>query len=156
MPGLKTDNAQIGQSGTASQNFNLRAALDGTLRLERGNAGAPISEPIKIESNNDITLAGNLLSGVFGAGQTFSDLVGSRSFGTTYTNTTGKAIFLCLFASSTSIAGMTCIVGGVSVSGQTSVAGSGFTLSIPIPAGSTYNVTLPVGTLSNIHWWELR
>lgn len=46
MSTLKTNNAQIGQSATASNNFTWRqpAVPDGTVRLSQGNADAPMSD----------------------------------------------------------------------------------------------------------------
>lgn len=155
--GLKADNAQLGQSNTASQNFNLRAPLDGTLRVDRGNDGAVLSTPIKIESNNDITLAGNLLSGVLGAGQTWQNMTGSRALATTYTNTTGKAIAVHIQLTSSASSGLTLLVSGNSfVSPGQSNVGSAIVISLIIPNGATYNCTLGAGAASNITWLELR
>lgn len=155
--GLKADNAQIGQSGTATQNFNIRAPLDGTLRLSRGNAGAETSDPIKVEANNDITLAGNLLSGVLGAGQTYQDLTASRVAGTTYTNTTGKPIAVSVYQTGGGSNGTIALtVGGV----QISVGGNGSTqLTYQtaygiVPNGATYVVNVTGQSITK--WTELR
>lgn len=154
--GVKADNMQVGQSVTTTQNFNIRAPLDGTLRLSRGDAGAEVSDPIKIEANNDVTLAGNLLSGVFGTGQLWQDVVATRTFGTVYTNSTGKPILVYVGCNSTVTIGITATVGGVSISGCSVVAGAFASLIVAVPAGATYSVATPAGSLSNINWKEMR
>lgn len=151
--GLKADNAQLGQSNTASQNFNLRAPLDGTLRVDRGNEGAVLSTPIKIESNNDITLLGNLLSGVFGAGQTWKSV--TRVIETTYINTTGKAIAINLRGNANGASGaFECVIGGISQWGQFSGAASAWCNALfIIPAGASYVVN---GSFTSIAWAEFN
>lgn len=154
--GLKADNAQLGQSATASQNFNLRAPLDGTLRLSRGNAGAEISDPIKIESNNDITLLGNVLSGVLGTGQTWQNFIGSRSLGVTYTNTTGKPIALQVGTGSSAVSNCRVSVSGNLVFGSDTTAGYTSQAFAIIPPGGTYIVTVSAGAGQVNSWSELR
>lgn len=58
MSTIKTNNVQVGQSGTPSQNFTLRAPLDGTLRISRGNSGSPLSDPLVINADNSVAVAG--------------------------------------------------------------------------------------------------
>jgi len=53
---IKSDNVQVGQSGTASQNFTLLQNNDGTFSITRGNAGAPIGVPFKITANDSVVL----------------------------------------------------------------------------------------------------
>lgn len=148
--------AQIGKSLTAAQNFVLRAPLDGTLRVSRGNAGAEISDPIKIESNNDITLAGNLLSGVFGVGQSWQSLAGSRALGVTYTNATGKPIAIQVGTGSSATSNCRINVSGVFVFGSDTTAGFTSQAFAIIPPGSTYTVTVSNGTGIVNSWSELR
>lgn len=51
MSTLKTNKAQLGQSGTATQNFTLTAeAADGTMKLARGNAGATTQDILTIDA----------------------------------------------------------------------------------------------------------
>lgn len=161
--GLQANNAQIGQSGTNSQNFNIRTALDGILRFSRGGKGVEISDPLKIEANNDVTtlgnltLGGNLLSGAFGLGQTWQDVLASRSFGTTYTNTTGKPIGVHFGCNSTTSCVINVIVNGIQLIGVGIPTGLSVSSGVHIvPAGATYSVPTPAGTLSNQQWRELR
>ena len=94
-----------------------------------------------------------------GVGQTYQNLTASRVFGTTYTNTTGKAITIIVSATagagtytfmSASINGGTAFPfsAGDSPSGATYIAGT-----LVVPAGATYNITC--GITLNV-WWELR
>lgn len=68
MSTLKTNNAQIGQSATANQNFTLYqpASPDGTVRLGVGNSGATTSDALTVTNAGNATLLGNLT--VSGAG----------------------------------------------------------------------------------------
>lgn len=158
--GLKADNAQIGQSSTASQNFNIRAPSDGTLRLERGNAGTPLSEPLKIEANNDVRFAGNVLSGVLGMGQAWQEVTASRAVDITYTNTSGKPIQLSVLFMSTSAANTTVglFVNGVPLYGTHAAFAGNAVPCVPaiIPPGATYVLTVYGGTATLNRWSELR
>lgn len=68
MSTLKTSNVQVGQSGTASQNFTITTPSDGTLRISRGNAGATTEDALVISSTNDLQVGGSLTDG---SGRTF-------------------------------------------------------------------------------------
>jgi len=63
MSTLKTNNIQIGTSGTASNNFTLYqpSSPDGTIRLGIGNSGATSSDVLSLSSAG-LTLTGNLTS----------------------------------------------------------------------------------------------
>ncbi len=106
---------------------------------------------------------------VLGVGQTWQDMTGSRTSGTTYTNTTGRIIFISV--SSTAAGEQTRLVArvdGVLMAHQ-GMLGTGSqyvsfaSIALPVPAGSTYSVTLG-GTASGIPspseaisgWLELR
>jgi hypothetical protein len=61
---LKTNSVQIGQSATATQNFTLAvpSSPDGTIKLDRGNAGDPTPTNIFSVSNTGIvTFANNIV-----------------------------------------------------------------------------------------------
>lgn len=59
---IKGGNIQVGQDGTASNNFTWYqpAVVDGTVRLGRGVAGATTADLITVNGTN-ITLGGNLI-----------------------------------------------------------------------------------------------
>ena len=52
MSTVKINNIQLGQSGTATQNFTLTAAqADGTLKLSRGNPGVTTQDILTVDSS---------------------------------------------------------------------------------------------------------
>jgi hypothetical protein len=99
-----------------------------------------------------------LTSDVIGVSQTWQDVTASRAVGTTYTNSTGKPIFIVVACTgSANNARVVITTGGVAIVGN-GAAGSGFYVnnSAIIPAGSTYVVSTPTGTLTLQSWTELR
>ena len=55
MSTVKANNLQLGQSGTATQNFTLTAAsADGTAKLARGNVGATTQDVITVASDGKV------------------------------------------------------------------------------------------------------
>ena len=84
-----------------------------------------------------------------GYGQTWQVVTGSRTFGTTYYNTTAKPILLSLAINSN--AGGTLTVAGVAVGSQ-SYAGTTATVSTIVPVGQSYSFS---GN-SIATWAELR
>ena len=92
---------------------------------------------------------------VLGLGQTWQDVTGSRSFGTTYTNTTGRPIALSLRTSPINNSFVNVTVGGVLIArrwGGESWAPE-ITIFAIVPAGSTYSVASSHEIES---WCELR
>ena len=123
----------------------------GTLGIVSGDLGTPSALV-----GTNITGTANALNAGIGVNQTWQVLTGSRSAGTTYTNSTGKPIAVSiLLASSLSISDNILTVGGVvawkiynnNVRDQTA-----FTI---VPNGSTYVLTLGSGA-SIAAWYELR
>ena len=86
--------------------------------------------------------------GALGDGQTWQDVTASRTVGTTYTNSTGKPIYLYAVSSSSAW--------GITINGTALVAGGTYTsqvvAALVIPSGATY--ALSTGTLGK--WLELR
>lgn len=61
---LKAGAVQVGQSGTASQNFHWRNLLDGVLRLYRGNAeDVSPTEVMRVNANNSVAFPGGVVGG---------------------------------------------------------------------------------------------
>lgn len=94
----------------------------------------------------------------FGYGQTDQDVTASRAFGTTYYNTTGKTIFVCVQGGFT---GATCslalTVNGVVVSKRavtTAASGDWAQVFWPVRPGSSYSAA--GSNVSNSIWSELR
>ena len=89
-----------------------------------------------------------------GFGQTWQNLIGSRSLGVTYTNSTGKSIFLQVSTASAGDTSISVTVNGLLIYlGRNSVSGGSPYGSILIPNGNTYNVSVS-GALQT--WYELR
>jgi len=95
------------------------------------------------------------LNQAVGYGQTWQDVTGSRAIGTTYTNSTGKAIFLAVSAVGGANAHIGITVNGVQTiyGGYNSANLSAPSTSLIIPAGATYSVQ--AATALN-KWFELR
>lgn len=89
-----------------------------------------------------------------GVGQTWQNLTGSRAGSTTYTNSTGKPIMVCVTAAGTP-AGVILIVDGVTViqSVMGGATSGNWSASVIVPNGQTYSATI-YGSLAS--WVELR
>lgn len=94
--------------------------------------------------------------GSLGFGQTYQDVTGSRTFGSNFTNTSGKPLFLFVQAVSTVVTGFSITVQGVTFSGNSAAIGNAFSLCAIIPPGAVYVVATPAGSLSSPKWVELR
>lgn len=89
-----------------------------------------------------------------GVGQTWQDVKSSRALGTTYTNNTGRPIFLTVSTASAGDTSITVTINGLAIRlGRNSVSGGEPFGSILIPAGATYSVANS-GALQT--WFELR
>jgi hypothetical protein len=108
-----------------------------------------------------INISGNAAtaSNALGTSQTIQNVTSSRSLGTTYTNNTGRTIFVMVevfYQYDSTTVGY--VIDGVTVSNGRIYSGGGVfvsmdvPLSFPVPAGSTYRVT--GNTLRR--WFELR
>ncbi|MDC5385073.1 pyocin knob domain-containing protein [Acinetobacter baumannii] len=145
-----TDSNISGNSATATKlqtarNIALSGAVSGS-----GSFDGSGNITINTISNNAI-----------GIGQTWQDVKANRSLETTYLNSTGRPIQLCLTFPDTNSATMVieAIVDGVSIFKHTYDAagpnyGSGF-YSFIVPAGSTYKISAS-SAIQPLYWSELR
>jgi hypothetical protein len=110
------------------------------------------------------------MSTAFGVNQTWQDMTASRSFNTTYTNTTGRPI---IFRSTSATVGASTYTGSTIVNGTTigsfsgyttsngisTMGGTSFSLPIPsiivVPTGGTYSCNFS-GTNTSSNWMEFR
>lgn len=93
---------------------------------------------------------------IFGIGQTWQDVTGSRALNTTYTNTTGKPIQVVMYGAPVSTGNNDLIVDGISISSyitNDTPSGASGTISGIVPHGSTYSIT---GSTAIRKWSELR
>jgi hypothetical protein len=107
-------------------------------------------------TSGTVALTSNLQE--IGVSQTWQDLIGSRTSGTTYTNSTGKPIMVAASSARTGdVARLTIAVDGVTIgsayTGTSSLQQIAFMTTI-VPNGSTYVVTAVAGSLTS--WTELR
>ena len=88
-----------------------------------------------------------------GVGQTWTNVAASRAFATTYTNSTGRPIFVYVQSTGAS-SSMTATVAGVIVAGANTTSTASVVYFI-VPSGATY-VVAQVGGVSIVRWAELR
>ena len=81
---------------------------------------------------------------------------GSRAYGTTYYNTTGKPITIMLGTSNSTSITFTFTVGGNSFIMPSSGAASNFMLTFIVPPGMSYSIAVSGGTPTFNVWQELR
>jgi len=160
-----------GTLGTMStQNANAVAITGGTMAGVTVSGGNAITTSnIGSQSVSFATTAGNggvtsvngntgtVTVSSLGVGQTWQDVSGSRSFGTTYTNSTSNPIMVSASTYSTYNPSIAMYVGSVFVAyGQPNTNGGNNAFvgaTMIVPAGATYRV---VGSGSLEQWAELR
>ena len=92
------------------------------------------------------------LSPAIGSGQTWQDVTGSRASGTTYTNSTGKPIYVLIGSNAGAGPTNTLTVGGVVVVSVVEGTDSNQSFGAIVPPGLTYVVSVT----SMVKWVELR
>lgn len=179
-------NTKVGTVGTmASQNASSVAITGGTITgitdltvADGGTGASSITANSVILGNGTSALSGNLVapgtsgnvltsngttwtsaSGIgIGVGQTWQNVTSSRASGTTYTNSTGKPIFVMISVNNSGGGGTdTFSIDGNVVASHQNVGGSapGFVISFIVPNSSTYSAS--VSSMANVPYWaELR
>lgn len=117
-----------------------------------------------VAGTNTLTLpaaTGSLALGVYSVTGTLTNVTASRALGTTYTNSTGNAIFVSVYTTTgTSAGSVTFSIDGTAVGQQGISAGATCTcrisLTFIVPNGSTYNATSSTGTNTLTAWYEIR
>lgn len=112
-----------------------------------------------ISGSGGVTFPDSTIQGAaaIGSGQTWQDVTGSRSGGSTYTNSTGRPIMVSVNTNSTTntVTTTTLTVAGLAVSSNGSQGGNTNGVTAIVPSGATYSVSIGSGsTLSG--WFELR
>ena len=109
----------------------------------------------KVYADTSSTTAANNVA--IGVGQTWQDVSSSRSFGTTYTNNTGKPIAVSIDMGDSGGSGTQALFYVNSVLFATIYAKTNESrgyINVIIPNGITYNLTIQAGTATK-HWFEL-
>ena len=88
-----------------------------------------------------------------GYSQTYQDVSGSRTVGTTYYNTTGRPIFLAWSGNGGGQYAYALLINGVTI-GQTG-SNAGEYMTAVIPPGASYQATNSGGS-GSLYWYELR
>lgn len=146
------DSANVIYSTTARTSLAYRVI--GYIESTQATAGTWATAPSTIQG-----AGGNALTSMqsLGYGQAWQNVTGSRAFGTTYYNTTGKPIAVSVSASTTLGSSLvSCTINGVAVpfgGWYTEGSFTNFVGHAIIPANASYSIASP-GTLSV--WSELR
>ena len=138
----------LSTSGLATLNS---LTVSGATTLVTPNLGTPSTLV-----GTNITGTSNALNAGIGVNQTWTNVLASRAANTTYTNSTGKSIFVMVSLSSVSSSISSITINGTITSQITSNNGSSqiIPVSFIVPNGQTYAVVVGVGSLNN--WMELR
>lgn len=139
--GLTPSHTNLGQLASA-----IAALIPGIASTTETRTGA-----LATKSVSPAGLAETMLGGV---GQSWNDVTASRALSTTYTNSTGRPIFVSVSGSVNSAAEMSVLVNGVQVGKQTSPGGSVMCITAIVPPGATYRVQIGSGSLQT--WFEMR
>jgi hypothetical protein len=146
----------VADGGTGASSITANSVIlgNGTSALS-GNLVAP-STSGNVLTSNGTTWTSATPAGGLGIGQTWNNVLASRAINTTYTNSTGKPIFLVITADTGNIS-TTFLINGQAVAdvGEHSpwVGQQYVNFNIVIPNGDTYNAT---GNWNLFKWWELR
>ncbi|MDH1499353.1 hypothetical protein [Comamonas terrigena] len=153
------ENQATGQPGTLITAQAMNALTDEILAV-LAEAGMAPDEQANDQLRDAIkTIVEKELEGrqkSLGDGQTWQNVTASRVPGTTYTNTTGRAIFVRVVFASPWPGSRTLYVDGAAVDTQRidSAITSSMALLAIVPAGSTYS--LIAGSTGVSMWMELR
>lgn len=139
--------------------ISLRSNADGSGTLLNGStpvmeitAAGVVSLP-NIAAGSSANQPVNL-GQVIGVGQTWQDVTGSRSYGVTYTNNTGKPIMFSIPTGS-GVGIVELFVDSMRVGFSMVTSGILATCSAIVPNGSTYRATVISGNPAVV-WTELR
>lgn len=121
----------------------INVGLGGAARLNVGTAAGTVA------AGDD-----SRLNSIVGVGQTWQNVASSRAFNTTYTNSTGKPIFVSVTGGKQSVGTfIQLMIGSVVLSASYKGAGDDAPVSGIIPDGAAYIVTAVGGVITN--WAEL-
>ena len=105
-----------------------------------------------IRGDDDFDTASTTKASQIGWGQTIQSP--SRALGTTYTNSTGRPIFVEVRLYHTGATQFECKVDGITTQLSSNNSGWWCSVSFVVPNGSTY--LIPTPTYSSFGWTELR
>ena len=135
-------------TGTALRKMSMGlsgsiTALTGVVTAITANAGTNTAQ---------IATTANVYKSSIGWGQTWQDVTASRNMGTTYTNSTGKPIFLSFESDSTTGTTVATVNGVVAARAYATTGTTTAQIYIIIPPAATYILTGG----NKLYWAELR
>ena len=137
----------IKKDGTSAGTINANGLFNNTLTSTNTNQALAAAQGKVLKDTLDTA---------FGIGQSYVDLIGSRAFNTTYTNSTPRTIFI-IFTTTYTSGNTGCLIhvnGSLVCPIQNDGDGSvNVWATFPVPAGATYRVDCTRDVQS---WWELR
>ena len=155
----------VADGGTGASTLSANAVLlgNGTSALQ---TVAP-STSGNVLTSNGTTWTSATPAGGIGISQTWTNVTGSRSYGTTYTNSTGKPIYVSVSGSSSSASGggIQFYIGGTLIAQQGATQNASIAsyhnITMIVPDGITYSANaIPggggQGGSSLAQWFELR
>ena len=136
----------IKKDGTSAGTINADGLFNNTLTSTNTNQALTAAQGKILKDSID--------AASFGVGQTWQDVAASRAINTTYTNSTGKPIFIAI-GKTTQSSDMRLNVNGIQVgyASGTNQDSQSKTLYAIVPAGATYGT---VGSSGFVFWSELR
>jgi len=147
-----------GASDAATAFANLKQAATSS-----ATGAVELATDAEAQTHTDTTRAitpANLGATVPGIGQTWQNMTASRAVNTTYTNSTGRPIFVSVTVTSSSgnTAATINVSGAIIFGGSSAVSSSFLPIAALVPNGGTYSVSCTVGTpsLPSNSWFELR
>lgn len=147
---IKAIKHQLGLSVTPANNFTLTAEADnGTMKLARGNAGATTQDIMTVDAAGKVVFPQS--------NRTWQDVIGSRTAGVLYTNSTDREIFVAATFYTQAASGYGWIeVDGLTIGLTTQVPNAHLSggVCVPVPPGATYKVGVTNATVNN--WKEYR
>jgi hypothetical protein len=159
-------------SADTSGDLNIQSG--GSTKIAVTSAGVSLSTPLAAGSGgtglSSVGTSGNVLTsngtawvssaaGGIGVGQTWQNVLGSRVFGTTYYNTTGKPICVSVGSYGNAGAWTSASVSGSTIQYSSQSGGSGYQVSpmvFIVPDTASYSVSSAGGPTTLSVWWELR
>jgi hypothetical protein len=141
---------------SASARTSVAFRVIGYVYSTQATAGSWASSPSNVSGNAETIVP------TLGVSQTWQDVMSSRAAGTTYTNSTGRAIMVAVTPYQANAGQSRLSVDSVVVARQFGSIGGGPNINLEtqlvaiVPAGSTYIFEVLSGSVSVVVWAELR
>jgi len=143
-----------GASQLANNSLVVGRGIDPVYTISPGSANnILISDGTRWYGANSSIVLNQLTLNVIGGTQAWTNVTGTRTFGTTYTNSTVRPIIVSVSGISSNTGQIKLTVGGVQVANQVSTSTT--TVQGVVPANTTY-VVATSGSMALSFWSEFR